>query len=194
MRSGSILPEFSSTIFFCRAKNGTSVGQAFKPLRVVAAGIQAANDLGAVSARHRGEHLAFRLHAHQRTGAAQPHAADALDEHLVLHTRFGYFLFQGVAHLLGAARKTAGRDAHADVVLELLLRLAFRLARSCEVPQWSFLNPRVAVFLDPRQYVVGSDLAEHGLNPLRPRAPVRTIPGSAPSTRSIRHPAWSRRV
>src|ERR1019366_2289819 len=91
----------------------------------VAASIEGPNDLRGVLRGDVGEHLVLGLHRDQGTGAAQSHAADALDQDFVLHAGFGDFLFERVTHVIGAARETAGGDADADVVLELLLRVVF---------------------------------------------------------------------
>ena len=93
----------------------------------VCPGVHRPNDLRGVHRADVGEHSVLGFHRDQRTGAAQPHAADALDEHLVLHARFDHFHFQRVAHQVGAAGETPGGDADADMVLELFLRVALRL-------------------------------------------------------------------
>ena len=90
-------------------------------------GVQVLDDLRRPFRRHPPKHLLRGRHLHQRTRAAQSHAAHALHQHFVLHAGLGHFLRQRVLHLFGAAGKAARRYTHAHVVLILLLRLALRL-------------------------------------------------------------------
>ena len=150
-------PEFSSTIFFWRWKNGMSVGQfAGSPLEPV-------SRWRMISGASSGVTLAYilpsDLHGDQRPGAAQPHAADAFDEHLVLHAGFGDLLLQRLADLVAAGGEAAGGDADADVVLVLGAARRARLRRSGGVPQWSWWMP----FSMRASISCGADLAHHGV-------------------------------
>ena len=131
MRSGSILPEFSSTIFFWRWKNGTFVADSARQA-VACRRVQAADDVGRVVGRDVGDTSGLRSRrrpaGRRSTGPCSPRPSRAL----VLHARFGDFLLR--ARRAPRPRPRTGSPAamHTQTWCGyLLLRLAFGLRRSC---------------------------------------------------------------
>ena len=103
-------PEFSSTIFFCRWKNGTSVGHTS---RDTGAPVQTVENRRAI----RGFDLLIKdaladTRRDQRAFRAQPHAAHALDLAVAFGAAARDFLIERVFHRLALAREASGRDAH----------------------------------------------------------------------------------
>ncbi len=182
MRSGSMRPEFSSTIFFCRWKNGTSVGHSQGPAPPVS---MCRMISGASLRRNVGVHLMigghFAVHFHQRAGAAQAHAAHALHLHLVLHAGFGHFRLQRVAAPGRCRSKGSRPPCRRARGARISSARRVRPRRSCAAPQWS---RRSLSRCAPASLRGRSCPATAPSTP--PPAPARRSPGSARSARRVR--------
>ena len=128
MRSGSMMPEFSSTIFFCRCEEW-NIGWANqarhrRPFETI-------ENRGAI----RGLDL---LVQHARTGrnqralGAQTHASHTFYLAMILGSTACYFLIERILYRLALARQASGSNAYIHPLGELALRLAFGFSNLVE--------------------------------------------------------------
>ena len=119
-----MIPEFSSTIFFCPEKNGCVVGSTSRST----GSLPRLSTIAPASSGTTAWYIVgcSPLNLDQRPGSAQPHAAHAFDLALVLEAVRLHLRLERRLHLVAARGETTGGHAHSHRVLQGCYRFLLR--------------------------------------------------------------------